>query len=125
MREISVVRQEERAGRVDVEPPDGDDARFERHEIDDGPPPLRIARGRHDARRLVQEHVREPLPLDARTVDLDDVVPPDDGVQLPLLAVHAHTSVADELVGATARRDPRPGEVGVEAHRCILASGRG
>ena len=122
VREISVVREEERSGRVDVEPPDGDDARLERHEIDDRPPPLRIARGRHDTRRLVQEHVCEPLPLDARTVDLDDVVPPDHGVQLPRLAVHAHTAVADELVCATTRGDTRSGEVGVEAHRCILAS---
>ena len=121
VREVAVVRQQERSGGIDVESADRDDARLERHEVHDSPSPLRVARGRHDTRRLVQEHVSEPLPLDARSVDLDDVVPPDDGVQLPRLAVNAHAPVEDELVGAPSRGNPRPGEVGIEAHSRILA----
>ena len=65
VREIAVVRQQERAGRVDVEPPDRDDARLGGNEVDDGPPSVRVARRRDDAGRLVQEHVRERLRLDA------------------------------------------------------------
>ena len=60
VRERAVVRQEQRAGRVGVEPSDGDDSfRDLVHELDDGRPSLRVAGRRHGARRLVQEDVRE------------------------------------------------------------------
>ena len=49
VRERAVVREQERAGRVDVEPPDRDDARLVVDEADDGGPPLRVAGGRDDA----------------------------------------------------------------------------
>ena len=61
VRELAVVREQQRARRVDVEPADGDDARVVLDEPDHGRPALRVAGGRHDARRLVQEHVGEPL----------------------------------------------------------------
>src|SRR5207249_823147 len=60
VRERPVVREQERAGRVGVESADGDDARLGRHELDDGGTALWVARGRDDARGLVQEDVREP-----------------------------------------------------------------
>ena len=76
VRERAVVRQEQRTGRVDVEPADGHDARSVLDEIDDGGAPLRVAGGRDDARRLVQEHVRELLLCDRLPVDLDRVARP-------------------------------------------------
>ena len=54
VRELSVVREQERSGRVGVEPTDRDDARFARNEIDDRPAALRVARRRDHARGLVQ-----------------------------------------------------------------------
>ena len=52
VRERAVVREQERAGRVDVEPPDRNHARVVLDELDDGRPPLRVARGRDDAAGL-------------------------------------------------------------------------
>ena len=73
VREIAVVREQEDAARVDVEPADGHDTRVVADEVDDGRAPLRVARGRHDAERLVQEDVGQLLLADALAVDLDDV----------------------------------------------------
>ena len=92
VREVAVVGEQERAGRVDVEPPDGDDARLVRHELDDRRPPLRIACSRYDAGGLVQQHVGERLALDTLAVDLHHVVPADDGVQLADVAVDPHAA---------------------------------
>src|SRR5207245_1612306 len=61
VRERAVVREQERAGRVDVEPPDGNDARARRDDVDDGAAAVRVARGRDVADRLVQEDDRELL----------------------------------------------------------------
>ena len=74
MRERAVVREQERTGRVDVEPADRDDAGVVLDEADDGRPALGVAGGRDDARRLVQEHVGEPLLRDRLSVHLDGVV---------------------------------------------------
>ena len=73
VRERAVVREEEGAGRVDVEASDRDDARVVRDDVDDGAPPLRVARGRDVADRLVEQQVREPLRRDLDAVDLDPV----------------------------------------------------
>ena len=121
VREIAVVREEEGAGRVDVEPPDRDDPRLSGNEVDDRSPSVRVACRGDDAIGLVQQQVGERLRRDARTVDLDDVALPHVGVQLSWLAVHAHPAFADELVGAPARRDAGAREVCVEAHGRILA----
>ncbi len=64
--ERAVVREQERSGRVRVEPPDRDDARLAGHELDDGRSSLRIARGRDDARRLVEQDVAQRLPFHRR-----------------------------------------------------------
>ena len=82
VRERAVVREQERAGRVDVEPADRDDAGLVLDELDDRRPALWVARGRDDARRLVQEHVREPLLRDGLAVDEHDRAGLDERVQL-------------------------------------------
>ncbi len=53
VRERAVVRQEQRAGRVGVEPADGDDAARVVDELDYGRAAAGIAGGGDDARRLV------------------------------------------------------------------------
>ena len=65
MGELAVVRQQEGAGRVGVEAADGDDSGGMVDEIDDGRASMRIARGRDDAGRLVQQDVRKRLGGDA------------------------------------------------------------
>ena len=108
VRERAVVREQEHAGRVDVEPPDRDDPRLVLDERDDGRPALRVAGRRDDARGLVQEHVGEPLLRDRPAVHLDDVPRLDERVQLARLAVHAHAAGLDQLVRLAAGGDTRP-----------------
>ena len=72
--EVAVVRQEKRAGRVRIEPPDGNDARRVRDEIDYRAASLRIARGRDDAGRLVEQDVGDPLLRERLPVEADVVV---------------------------------------------------
>ena len=59
VRERAVVRQQERAGGVGVEPADRDDTRLGGTSATTVVRPLRIARGRDDAGRLVEQHVGE------------------------------------------------------------------
>ena len=82
VREIAVVREQEDAARVDVEPADGHDPRVVADEVDHGRAPLRVARGRHDPERLVEQDVSELLLADPLAVDLDDVARRDEGVEL-------------------------------------------
>jgi len=116
VRELAVVRQQKRAGGVDVEPADGDDPTRMVDELDDGASPLRVARRRDRPGRLVQQHVGQRLELDRLAVELDQVPALDECVQLPRLAVHRHTAGLDQLVGAAARGDAGSGEVGVQSH---------
>ena len=126
VRERPVVRQHERARRVGVEPTDRDDARVVVDEVDDGRPPLRVARRRHDARGLVQQHVGERLRRDRAAVDLDAVRLLDERVQLAGLAVHGHAAGLDQVVGASARGHAGTREVRVQAHSSsTLRSRRG
>ena len=69
----------------------------------------------------MQEHVRERLACNASAVDLHDVVPPHNGVELADMPVHADATAADQVVGATARGDSGASEEGVQSHRLILA----
>ena len=82
VRQLAVVREQERAGRVDVEPADRDDARLVADEVDDRRRALRIPRRRHDSERLVQQDVCQLLLADPLAVDLDDVRRRDERVQL-------------------------------------------
>ena len=116
VRERPVVREQEDAGRVRVEPTHRHDAPLMGDEAHDGRPSLRVAGGRDDARRLVQEDVRERLRGDLGAVDLDAVCALHERRQARHLAVHGHAACADQLLGATARGDARPGEVSVQAH---------
>jgi len=117
VRERTVVREQEHPAGVDVEPPDRHDARGVVDEVDDRRPALRVARGRDDARRLVQEHVAERLLRDPLTVDLDDVGARDERVQLAGLAVDPDAPRLDQLVGGATRGDTRAGEIGVQSHQ--------
>jgi hypothetical protein len=111
VRQRAVVRQHERTGGVGIETADRDDASLVPDEVDDGRTAVRIARGRDDAGRLVQEDVGEPLRRDGRAVDLDAVGVLDERVQLPGLAVDGHPTRLDQLVRAPPRGDARAGEV--------------
>jgi hypothetical protein len=123
--ELPVVRQQERPGRVDVEPPDRHHpSALARDEIDHGAPPFRVARRRHNARRLVEEDVRERLPGDLLPVERHDVVRADDGVEPARHAVHGDSSRLDEVVGLAARRDARAGQECVQPHGAIISRAR-
>ena len=79
-------------------------------------PPLRVARRRHDSRRLVEQHVSEPLLRDRRPVDLDAVVRAPTNVFSCPHAVDGDAARLDQLVGLAPRRDPGAGEIGVQTH---------
>ena len=120
MGKIAVVREEEDAARVDVQPTDRDDPRLVADEIDDGRTALGVARRRHDAERLVEEHVGEILLADPLTVDLDDVARRDERVQLAALPVHGHAALLDQIVSGASRCDAGPGEIAIETHEGIV-----
>ncbi len=120
MRELAVIRQQERSGRVRVEPADGDDAHVVRYEIDHCRAAFRVVRGSDDAGRLVQEHVAEGLSFYPLPVDLDGVVLADGRVQLPGLSVHLHTPFEDQFVGTSSRGDARAREECIQPHPTIL-----
>ena len=116
MREVTVVRQEQRARRVGIEPPDRDDARGMVDQVDDGRPSLRVARGRHRAGGLVQQDVGERLLRERLAVEAHLVGRLHGGVELPHLAVHGDAAGLDQLVGLAPRGDPGARDEGVEAH---------
>ena len=102
VRERPVVRQQERAGRIRVEPPDRDDALRDVDEVDHRRTPCGVARRRDRPHRLVQQDVGELLRADELPVDLDAILPLDEGVQLSRLAVDGDAAGLDQLVGAAA-----------------------
>jgi hypothetical protein len=101
VRELAVVREQERARSCRVEAADRDDARLVLDELDDRGPPVRIARGRDDSRRLVQEDVRERLRDEEPSVEVDHVALLDKRVQPRIHAVDAHRPV---LISSSAPR---------------------
>ena len=121
MRKLAVVREEQGAGRVRVEPPDRDDARLVPHEVDDGPPSMGVAGRRDHSGGLVQQDVRKLLRCEEPTVEVDDITFLDKRVQLAAHAVDPHATGLDQLVGTPARGDTGASEVGVKTHRRILA----
>src|SRR5262249_48789843 len=76
----------------------------------------RIARGRDDTGRLVEEDVREALLRDPLPVHLDAVTLADERVQLSALAIDGHAARLDQLVGLSPRGDAGPGKVRVQSH---------
>ena len=103
VRERPVVREQERARRVPVEPADRDDPVLVRDELHDRRTALRIVRGRDDARGLVQQDVGQRLEPHSLAVHLDDVAALDEGREPCGLAVHGHAPGLDQLVGPAAR----------------------
>ena len=91
-------------------------------EVDDRRSALRVARGRDDAERLVEQDVGQLLLADRLAVDLDDVPRGDEGVQLAALAVDRDAARLDQLVGGPAGRDAGAREVAVESHPVIVAT---
>ena len=73
VREVAVVREQKRAGRVRVEPADRDDSRLVLDESDDGRAAVRIARRRHDAARLVKKNICDSLRHKQASVEVDDI----------------------------------------------------
>jgi len=122
--ERPVVRQQERPGRVGVEPAHGDGTGPALDQVDDGAPVVWVAGRGDDAGRLVQEDVRELLRPHALSVHLDDVALPDDGVQLAGRAVHPHAPRLDQLVRAAPRGDSRASEIRIEPHAVIIGGCR-
>ena len=115
--EVAVVREQQHAARVDVEPSHRHDAGVVPDEVDDRRAALRVARRRDDAERLVEQDVRELLLADAVAVDLDDVPGGDEGVELTALTVDRDPARLDQLVCGAAGGDAGAREVAVEAHR--------
>ena len=63
---------------------------------------MRVASGRDDTGRLVEQHVRERLRRDTLAVDLDGVAQAHDRVQLAAHSVDENPPGDDELVGTAA-----------------------
>ena len=116
VRQVSVVREQEGARRVRVEPADGDDAGLVLDEADDRGPALRVVRGRDDSGRLVQKDVRESLRHEQAPVEVDDVARLDERVQLAAHAVDPYAAGLDQLVGAAPGSNPGARKVGVQTH---------
>jgi hypothetical protein len=116
VRELAVVRQEQRTRRLGVEPADRDHARRMVDEPDDRRPPLRVAGGGDDARRLVEQDVRELLLREPLAVQSHVVGGADERVELRRAAVDRDTARFDQLVRLASRRDARAREPGVQAH---------
>ena len=121
VRERAVVREEEHARRVAVEPSHRHDPDVAADEVDDGRAPFGVSRRRDRSARLVQQDVPQRLLADLPAVDPHDVRRLDERVELARRAVDRHAAGLDQLVGAAPRGDTGPGEIGVEAHGAILA----
>jgi len=88
-------------------------------EVDDRLAPLRVARGRDDAGRLVEQHVGERLLGERLPVEADFVGALHEGVELPGCAVDGDAAGLDQLVGLAAGSNTRAGEPGIETHASI------
>ena len=69
--QLSVVREQEQARRVRVEPAHGEEATIGADQVDHGSPSVRVAHGRDDVGRLVQQHVGVRLGCDGTPVERD------------------------------------------------------
>ena len=99
--ELPVVREQERPGRVRIEPPDRHDPGSVADELDDGRPPVRVPGGRDDARGLVEEHVSERLEAHGPAVHRNPVARGHERREAGCLPVDRDPARADQLVGAT------------------------
>jgi hypothetical protein len=111
--ELAVVRQQQGAARVKIEPADGVEAHARvRHEVGHRRAALGVAERGDDEPRFVQHDVDGVLVHDAVAIELDLVVPGvssraelgDDG------AVDAYPTAGDEILRGTARGDTGAGQ---------------
>ena len=100
VRQRAVVGEQQRTGRVGVEPPDRDDTLRHVDQLDDRRTPLRIAGGRDRSGRLVEQRVGQLLGRHGLAVDLDAVACRHEGVQLARVTVDRDPAGLDQLVGA-------------------------
>ncbi len=121
----TVVRQQQRSGRVGVEPADGNDAGGMGDQTDDRRAALRIAGRRDDPGRLVQEDVGEGLQDDTSLIDLHPVATPDLRGELSRGTVDPDPPRLDQLVGTAARSDPRTRQEHVQSHGSLSSPAAG
>jgi hypothetical protein len=111
--EVAVIRQEQRSGRSEVEPPHGDDPRPDScHVLGDRGASSWIRHRADHIARLVKHQVHEPLARDRAAVHLDAVV-----LRIRLRAelrhdpsVDGHATRRDQRLGGSARRDASGGQ---------------
>ncbi len=110
--QLAVVGEQQQALGVGVEAPDWEHPRLGRDELDDRPPPVRVAGRRDDSRWLVEQVVDETgTHTDGRSVDLDEVgLGVDPTPEHGDLAVHAHPSGGDQLLADPPAAPPGGGE---------------
>src|SRR5581483_2390529 len=102
--EHAVVGEKQQTGRVDVEAPDGKDARLRIDEAENGLTSFPVVRRRHHTDRLVERDVHQvDAGRDRHPVDLDAVRRLDARAELGHGAVHANAARADELLGRAPR----------------------
>jgi hypothetical protein len=83
LREIAVVREQEEAFSLSIEPADVEKARqMWRQQIEDGVPRVRIAPGRNESGRFMQHDVEPALAADEFAVDFDVVAFPGLGAEI-------------------------------------------
>ena len=110
-RKPAVVGEQHQALGIDVEPPDGDEARQVRRQgVEDRRPPLGIAGGGDEAAGLVEQEKAsalgraEPHAVDPHVVGVGHVV----GGTFERLAVHRHAASGDPGLRLAARAQARP-----------------
>jgi len=110
--EVAVVGQEQEPFGVRVEPADREDPGLVGDQIDDGGPPVGVARGGDDPGRLVQQVVDEVgRRRDRNAVDLDSLgLGVDPPAQLGNFPVDGDPAVVDELLARPPAPIAGPGE---------------
>jgi len=116
VRKLAVVREHQRARRGGVEAADRHDSHRMLDELDDRRASLRVAGGRDDSGRLVEEHVRKRLLVQPLAVQAHVVGCLDERVQLSGLAVDGHPAGLDQLVGFPPRCDSGARQPGIQPH---------
>ena len=108
--EVAVVREDQQPLGVVVEPSDREHAGLAGHQLDHGRPALRVARGGHDAGRLVQQVVDEiGQDRHRHAVELDVIASPGrPAAQARDVAVDGAPGPA-AISSSHARREPEPG----------------
>jgi hypothetical protein len=110
--QFPVVGQKEEAFALLIEPTDGEDAILFRHQVDRAGTPVRVAVGREDALRLVQDVIPHPRRLHRDAVDVDFLpLGVDPHAQfVGHLAVDFDAAVGDEFLALASAAEAGDGE---------------